>query len=158
MNRTIYLIICLLPILFCDSASAHQDRIIDLKNGELIGLPEKYQPAYLNIEKKTLQIGATRFEFPACVSKYFPETNDYDIQITSSWYHDLSKLPPYLTISIRPKGKDYSFNLLFDMDTLKPYKFEIQIHESDTVTSFHELDISAICQKNIEKSYTKIKP
>jgi hypothetical protein len=156
MKKKIFLSVFFLALVFCVSASAHQDRIITMENGKLIGLPERYQPAHLDLQKKSLRIGANQFNFPACVLKYFPNDDQYDIKITSSWYHDLSILPPYLSISIQPRGKDYSFDLLFDMDTLKPIKFEIQIRQPN-MTSFHELVISDSCRKSIEESYTKIK-
>jgi hypothetical protein len=157
MIKRISLFIFFLLFSFSITALAHVDRIINIKNGELIGLPEKYQPAFLDLQNKSLRIGNNKFEFPPCISKYFPNGNQYDIKITSSWYHDLSEMPPYLSILIQPLGKDYGFDLLFNMDTLKLIKIEIVIHESNKVTSYHQVLIDKMCMKSINNSYVKIK-
>jgi len=157
MNKKIYCLLFFIFLVFCVPSSAHQDRIVTIEDGTLSGLPKKYQPAYLDLDKKILQIKNNRFNFPPCVSKYFPKNDQYDVQITSSWYHDLSSLPPYLSISIHPKNKDYKFNLSFNMDTLEPIGFEIEIRESDVLTSFHQLEISDNCRQSIQDSYSKEK-
>ena len=152
-SKIIYIII----IISCVSVYAHKDTKITLDNYELIGLPDKYKPSYLNMKEKFLRIGHNRLDFPSCVLKYFPENKEYNLFITSSWYHDLSLMPPYLNISIFLKNKDYRFNLLFNMDTLMPYQFEIIIRDSDKTTYFHELKIDNSCLEDIKNSTKEIK-
>jgi hypothetical protein len=142
---------------FCVYVTAHSDRVIELKDGKLIGFPEKYQPAYLDLNAKSLQIGTIRFDFPACVSKYFSDDEQFEIEIISSWYHSMSRLPPYISIKISPKGKMHSYNLLLNMDTLRPIEFEIAIIESETTISYHELKINKRCKELIETSYSVTK-
>jgi hypothetical protein len=156
-NKKVCYFALLLLCAFYVLAFAHKDRIITIENGNLIGLPEEYQPAKLNLQKMYLQIGHNRLDFPPCISKYFPEDNQYTLEIAASWYHDLSILPPYLSISIKPNGKDYSFDLMFDMDTLNPIEFEIEIRESPTLIFCHQIKIDKHCLESIKNSLTKIK-
>jgi len=150
------LFVLFISAVICFSASAHQDRIIKLENGVLVGLPDKYQPAYFNLQKKSLQIGVNQLDFPPCISNYFSEDAQDDILITSSWHHDLTTIPPYLLISIQPQERYYSYKLLFDMDTLKPYDFQIDIRRTQTFTSHQSLVIDDNCHKSIEESLRQI--
>jgi hypothetical protein len=146
-------ILCVLCLFLRTPVAAHKDRIILIDNGKLVGLPDQYQPAYLNLQEKSLQVGTKHIVFPACVSKYFPENNNYTVKITASWYHATTAMPPYLLISIHPSGRNYNYRLLFNLDTPKPLKFEIEIHESESVTAFHQLVIDDICRESIERSF-----
>ena len=138
---------------FCVPVEAHQDRIIELKNGKLIGFPDKYHPAYFDLQKKSLQIGSNKFIFPQCVSRYFPENDKFELFITSSWYHDLKNIPPYMVIRIQPLKKEYTYELVFELDTLKIHHINIRVTESDTVTAIHELKIDDNCKEDIKNSY-----
>lgn len=151
-------LILFFSLFVCCPLSAHMDRIIELEEGKLIGLPQEYQPAFLDLQDMSLQIGSNRLKFPACVSKYFQNQTQYDVEITASWYHDVYTLPPYLGISILPKGRDHSFKLLFDMKTLNPIEFQIEIRDSDTVNSFYDLLINDPCRKSIQESCIKMSP
>jgi len=139
MNKKCLIYLFYFSLVFCIAVSSHEDKIITLKNNELIGLPQQYQPAYLDIQNRLLRIKSKQINFSPCISKYFPDDNQFDIKISSSWYHDLSIMPPYISILIQPKGKDYSFDLLFNMDTLKPFEIKIVTKESNKVTSWHKV-------------------
>lgn len=145
----------ILILSFYSSAFAHQDRVITLsEDGRLEGLPQQYQPANLDLTLMAFQIGMNTFNFPACVSKYFPADKKYKIQITSSWYHDRSLLPPYIKIKIFPHGRNFEYGLLFELDTLKPIEFQVMTHDSEHSMSYHALKINERCQQSIESSYS----
>lgn len=149
-------IICIFLIFCLNDVFAHEDMIITLQDGKLVNLPEQYQPASFDKNEFILQLGDKQIVFPECLKSYFPENHLYDLFLTASWYHDLSTLPPYLSFSIRPKGKDYSFNILFDMDTLIPFHIGIELKESEIVISNYQLSIDEYCLREIEKAVSVI--
>lgn len=103
----------------CASLPAHQDTIITWRDGRLEGLPAQFQPALFDEDKKILRIGRHEMVFPPVLTALFPEKGGYDLSFSSSWYHDgLADLPPYLSVTITPRGGPTSHNLLFDLNTL----------------------------------------
>lgn len=143
-------------LLVCFAASAHQDRIITLRHGELIGLPEKHRPAQLDLERGSLRIGGNRLDFPPCMARYFPKDRAYTVRVAASWTHDASLLPPYLSILVEPRGKHYAFQLLLNLNSLRPIRFEIQVRESQRATSTYEILIDAACREGIAASLMKV--
>ena len=53
----------------------------------------------------------------------------HDLKLTASAYHDPKILPPYLAITIQPKGKDFAYQLLLNLDTLDPVR--LLVHAPD---------------------------
>lgn len=156
MYKLIPIVTFLLCTLSFIPSEAHQDRIIELKNGRLVGLPDQYQPAYFDLENKSLQIGTNRIIFPPCVSTYFPDNEKYKLFITSSWYHSSDLLPPYIVFHIRPQNRDYNYELVFELDTLKPYHFLIHAKKSNSVTAMHKIEINESCEESIATSISKV--
>jgi hypothetical protein len=119
------LILIVLSILYSSFLFAHKDTGIKLQSdGALIGLPNKYEPALLDLKSLTLQIADKKLIIPECVSKYFGanDTFIYSIDISSSWYHNLDRLPPYLNITITPDNKNIEYTIRFNMITLELIK------------------------------------
>ncbi|WP_444905026.1 hypothetical protein ACJJIU_10030 [Microbulbifer sp. CnH-101-E] len=105
MTKLVYVF---LIMMVCGSSWAHQDTIIDLQGSQLVGLPEKYQPAVFDLEKNVLSIAGKRLVVPACYGQFFPKTNNYKISITASWYHsEVVELPPYMGIRIVENGESF---------------------------------------------------
>jgi len=67
---------------FCTSAFAHKDRIIQLKENKLIGLPEQYQPASFTITNQTISIGKNMVKIPDPIWKRFGNIQDENLIIT----------------------------------------------------------------------------
>ena len=134
-------IILFLWCLLVHSAAAHQDTLLKLSEGVLTGLPKEYEPARFDLSRKVLTIGGKELRFPAVLHRLFPDDfivapfgdpvvikgTPYDLKFSASWYHDLSGLPPYLLIRISPKNRDFAFEILIDLDTLKFIRVEANI-------------------------------
>lgn len=150
MIRTFF---ALLILTFCNQpASAHQDRIIKLENTQLVELPEQYQPAILNLKEKYLQLGKKRLNFPPCFMALFPDGADYDVELTSSWYHHSDTLPPYLNIRFHPDKNTYGYkySLLVDMDKLVPLHFHEVVQYTENSVGEQETEITKLCVKELQ--------
>jgi len=136
-------IIVFLWCLLVHAAAAHQDTVLKLSEGVLTGLPKKYEPAKFDLSRKVLTIGGKELRFPAVLHRLFPDDHiaapygdpvvikgtPYELAFSASWYHDLSGLPPYLSIRIAPKNRDFAFEILIDLDTLKFIRVEANIKD-----------------------------
>jgi hypothetical protein len=99
----------------CAAAFAHVDTGIELKGKTLVGLPSQYSPAELDLEAFRIRIGHHVMEFSPFLSSFF-RRQPYDLQVLASWYHEG---PPYLVLQITPKGRDYSYDVVLSLDTLR---------------------------------------
>src|SRR5690349_12848319 len=86
----------------------HKDTIIRLQGSKLVGLPEQYQPAELDLSAFRLRIGGRTTVFSHFLKSLFDQR--YDFEASASWYNR-SRLPSYLSLHISPKGKDYSYSI-----------------------------------------------
>ncbi|WP_044615846.1 hypothetical protein [Gynuella sunshinyii] len=152
MDRRFFLAVII--VMLSSFAYSHQDRIIQVgSDGGLIGLPDEYLPASINVREGQISIGGTTLNMPPCVFKYFQDHESYDLSVTSSWYHQRSSLPPYIQFKVSPKNKDFEYSLLFALKGLKVIDFEVITHPNKGVTSFHTIDIGERCKKSIERAY-----
>ena len=109
------LITSLIISVCCASAFAHKDRIILLKENNLEGLPEQYEPAIFSYETKELTIGKNSVVIPDCIWNLFGEATASEFKFSASWYHKKSDLPPYIHIGTHRSD----FFLLLNLDTLE---------------------------------------
>lgn len=123
----------------------HVDTQIGLHDGQLVGLPEQYQPAHFDQASYTLSVGQTRIVFPECIVKYFKEIENHEMDITASWYHENSRLPEYIGFEISSAAYQYKYNLLFDLNTLEPLWF--QIWTLDNGMYLHDIKIGQGCME-----------
>ncbi|GAB1267214.1 hypothetical protein NBRC116493_04670 [Aurantivibrio infirmus] len=135
---------------------SHQDTILTFENKNLLGLPDKFSPSMFDIEKMELSIGGKSLVFPPCVSKYFLDNDDYILEISASWYHDLRNIPPYISFYLKFTNRDYAYNLLFSLDTLEAIEFEVQTY-ADSGLFLHTIEIGSYCMESIRKNLTKAK-
>lgn len=120
-------------------AHAHVDTPLSLqKDGAITGLPEEYLPSSLSFERDAgrrvvgalLRLGGGEYSFPECMAGLFEKHSR--IELSASWYHRMSVLPPYISIKLRNAGKHQvpvAFSLLFNLRTAQPLKFEKIISE-----------------------------
>lgn len=142
-------------IVFSLHAYAHEDTIIRvLEGGVLEGLPEQYSPAKIDLNNKVISIGKTKFYMPPCVFKYFNDHDDYRLEVTGSWYHQRSILPPYISFNIFPKEKYFAYSLLFGLDDLRVIEFKVITLPSENVRYLHKIEIDELCAKSINDSYS----
>ena len=139
---------CLL-VCACSAVSAHKDRIIEREtDGKLVGLPNQYEPAFLTLRPKAiLRIGKNAVTIPQCLVEAL-SLRQSNLRFTSSWYHDLSILPPYLNIEVIQSESDNGFyngyGLLFNLDTLKLLQIHRVITAGESQTK-KEVSLEAIC-------------
>jgi hypothetical protein len=134
---------------------AHQDTIIQVKDTKLIGLPKDYAPAELDTKAFRLRIGRHAMTFSPFLKSLFVEP--YDLRMSASWYHERSILPPYLKLSIQPKKKDFSYSILFNLETLEVIELSVTLRVSDSVSRHLPVALSDPQREEIRKSIETLK-
>ena len=133
---------------------AHTDTL--LLKGEynrFDSLPSKYQPSGFDKNKMELKVSGNTLFFPSCLrDKFFYDV--HDLSIVASWYHDTSrsKLPPYLGVKIKPQGRSYDYSLLFELGTLKPISFHVNMEAANDGVVIHKIDIGSYCIQSIKNN------
>ena len=96
------------------TAMAHQDRRLTLSpSGAIPELPAPFAATRLRIEFKgpgraarlatiALSVPGHETRLPPCLLAQIPPASRRAIELSGSWDHDLSDLPPYLHLRIRP--------------------------------------------------------
>lgn len=148
---------------------AHQDTLLSVsKDGKIQGLPKEYEPAFLHIFKGglfsstsvKLEIKDHAVAFPTCISKVFSIPATERMTLSASWYHDLSRLPPYLAIYLpqRTSPKDTSwfdgYTMVINLRTAEI----ISLHKtkfSDSSLQREPVNLDSFCSAN---EISKIKP
>ncbi len=150
--RNIILFLSLIVLPF--SGIAHEDTPLKLMaDGRLIGLPEKYDAAYFDMESFSLCIGKKKIVVPECLTAYFENYQNYDVSFSASWYHDTELLPFYIHMELVSADEPYGYELLFNLETLEIFKVSkgkvvlaegrAHLYRSST------LEISNECQQQI---------
>lgn len=130
------------------SLAAHQDTPIQLKDGKLLGLPKEFEPAAFDLEKKILTISGKALPFPDSLKALFPDDRRVDqigesnavkgvpfaLKFSASWYHGPSFLPPYLLMKITPKDRDFSCEILVDIESVAFLEARVFLKISETRT------------------------
>lgn len=136
---------------------ANEDWVITRDDsGKLVGLPDRYNPAALNIGVKketetgdspdiSLEVGNKKLNFPPCVSRYFPAMESaYNLTLSSS-----SSLQIYIDVI----NASYSYMLSFDLATLEPRNFMIGTRVPGENGSYlHQLTIDERCLSQIKEN------
>ncbi len=136
-------------------APAHEDHILEIKGDKLVGLPDKYAPAEISLKESRLRIGDHVMVFSPLLKSLFEPP--HDLKLTASWNHDPKILPPYLVITIQPKGKDFGYELLLNLDTLDLIKLSVTLRESENSERVLPIALSDKRKEDIRKSIRKLK-
>jgi hypothetical protein len=128
------LILCVSILFFSrrDSLLAHQETGIQLKGVNLVGLPDRFTPAELDLTAGRLRIGHHAMTFSPFLKSLFDPP--HDLTISASWYHNLKTLPPYILLRIHPKTADFSYGIVLNLDTLELIEVFVTLRESATTT------------------------
>lgn len=124
---------------------AHQDRITSLSEDKLIGLPETFQPSELSIEQRVLRIASKSVRIPDCVWNEMYEPNAKRIMITSSWYHDSERLPPYISINVVNHKNDDEAQILLNLKTLEIIDFHRKLKTSESSWHLIHIELEKSC-------------
>jgi hypothetical protein len=77
--------------------------------------------------------------------------------ISASWYHERKILPPYLLLRIQPTKKDFSYELLLNLETLDVIELSVTLRESDSESRHLPIALSKQQKEDIRKSIQKLK-
>jgi hypothetical protein len=136
------LVIGVLPL------AGHQDTPIMFEGGALRGLPKEFEPAAFDLDKKTITISGKVLQFPESLQALFPDDRrvdqfgepnpvkgiPFDLKFSASWYHGPSLLPPYLLIAITPKNRDFTSEILIDIESVAILKAHVFLRISESRT------------------------
>jgi hypothetical protein len=145
----------IIVISLCVTSHAHVDKIITVEDNKLIGLPEEFQPAELDLEAKRLRINNHEMILPDYLNSLLTEEPN-ELKITASWYHTASKLPPYLGFNIKPIDKDYDYRILLDLNSLEIVYFCINIQIDEERSRWFEVDLDEDMKKRFRASIREI--
>ena len=151
------LILCAIILFFSQSGAvlAHKDALIRLKGTELVGLPEKFAPAELDLKAARLRIGHHVMTFSPFLKSLFDQS--HELVISASWYHNSKTLPPYIQFSIQPRKKDSSYAILLNLETLELIQVSVTMRESATTTREVLIDLSDDQKQAIRRSLQTLK-
>jgi hypothetical protein len=105
---TLVLLLCFLPVV----AFAHEERILPIKpDGTVTGLPQRFGAVRVQISRSRLQpksisgvaVTSSRFNIRlnSCVTDKLQGV--VSVEASGSWYHDLKRMPPYLSLTFYTK-------------------------------------------------------
>ncbi len=164
MKKPRNLVYCLLAMwLVCASAYAHTD--VPLKptaDGRLVAdsqdmkVPQEFQPLeYVKGVKgeHVIRIGDHSMKLAPYFESLFPDDGKYKVHFSTSWYHDLSLLPPYLLMRIEPEGRQFSYHLLLNMKDLSVIELSVVVDLGGGSTRDFPVDLSN-WEKEIKESVT----
>jgi hypothetical protein len=140
---------------WCGEAPAHEDHILRINGDKLVGLPDKYAPAEISVRESRLRIGDHVMVFSPLLKSLFELP--HELRLTASWYHDPKILPPYLVINIQPRRKDFSYQLLLNLDTLDLIEVSVKLRESEKSTRLLPIALSNEQKEDIRKSVRKVR-
>ena len=141
-------LICLaLLALWPRLAFGHADMIIRRDDNKLVGLPPAYQPAELDLKAFRIRIREHTEDFSPWLKSLFIQP--YDLQLSASWYHERSTLPPYLLMRIQPTGRDFSYEILLDLDAVRIIKADVVLRESAATIRYMPV---ALANRQISKA------
>lgn len=137
------------------AAYAHEDTLLQLKGTDLVGLPKNYTPAEFDVKAFRLRIGKHEMTFSPFLKNFFEQP--HDLRISASWYHDSESLPPYILLRIQPKKKDFSYDLLFNLDTLDLIELSVVLQTSDSSMRYLPIALRDQWKEDIKRSIRTLK-
>lgn len=140
--------------------------MLELKNnGVIVGLPEQYSPASLEIEispeatespvkEIQVEIAHHKLRVPQCVTRMLKTNNASNILLSASWYHDASSLPPYININFYNPGynpekwSNSGYSILLSLANAKIIEMTYsQVSTKERSTQLIPVTFSDFCHK-----------
>lgn len=141
-------LLILISFLFLTNANVmHQNTRLQIdKNGNIVGLPNKFSPAKFDISNKTLRIKNRIINFPECITNYFEEHKEPKLNLSASWYHSKDIMPYYLNFDISDKNVNYRYSILVNLETLELLELEKSTQKENSTLS-EEIKLDKDCLK-----------
>jgi hypothetical protein len=118
MNSRVFSKLALLSAILLFGASnvqAHLDKEIFLNDGDLVGLPDAYNPAHFDKEKYVLTVGDQSFKFPDFLIEILKsQAKESKIRMFAAWWHEGD---PYLNMEFMTE-KNGGYICFFSLDDL----------------------------------------
>ncbi|MFV9657320.1 hypothetical protein ACNFCK_20735 [Pseudomonas sp. NY15366] len=132
-------------------------------NGVVVGLPEQYSPATLEIEISTeatespvkeiqIEIAHKKLSVPQCIARMLKTNNTSNILLSASWYHEASSLPPYININFYDPGynpekwSNSGYSILFNLTNAKIIEMTYsQVSPKERSTQLNPVNFSNFC-------------
>lgn len=130
-------------------AMAHQDRRLTLSpTGAIPELPAPYEATRLRVEFKgqgraarlatiVLSVPGHETRLPPCLLAQIPPTSRKAIELSGSWDHELSDLPPYLHLRIRPANGGHNHVGPEDIELL------FSLRDARLISAQHDVPVGA---------------
>ena len=87
----------------------------------------------------------------------FPDDEKFEVHFSASWYHDLTLLPPYILVHIKPSGRQFSYRLLLNLKDLSVIQFSVEVELGGRSTREFPVDLRT-WKEEIEASVTPVEP
>jgi hypothetical protein len=116
------LLLTFLILIYSSYSLAHKNTGLEIQDdGTLVGLPQKYEPASFDLKSFVIEVSGKKLSIPNCVRRNVEANDeiDFSVDLSASWYHDLIRFPPYISIRIYPKNSKFDYLLLFNLDNLE---------------------------------------
>ena len=150
-----FVVYCVVNVVWSSALLAHEDTPIQIKDGALIGLPVKYLPAEFDTTVYRIRIGNHAMNFDPFLKSFFDQP--HELVISASWYHEPEILPPYIALHTRPRKKDFSYEMLLNLDTLEVIYIFVVLHMDDSSTRDLPIALTDQWKKDIKKSIQTLK-
>jgi hypothetical protein len=143
-------------IIFSGFSFAHKNTGLEVTaDGGLVGLPQKYEPASFDFKTFVVEIAGKKMLIPECVKhKLGVRVNeDYSLDLSASWYHNSTTLPPYIKINVSPNNGKYDYHMLLNLNDLKLIGAKQTDKRSDIIGFRHSrepIEFSADCLESIK--------
>ena len=149
--------------LVCLSAYAHTDVPLKItEDGSLVAdpedmkVPKRFQPLQYDQKEQLIRIGDHRMKLAPYFRSLFPDDGKYKVHFSTSWYHDLTLLPPYILMRIEPEGRQFHYDLLLSLKDLSVIEFSVEVDLGGGSSRYFPVDLTH-WEREIKDSVTVLK-
>ena len=135
-------------ILLTATKADHQDTPLELKeDGTILGLPERFEPAKIDLSEKYLRINNHEVFFPPCLNQYLSHKTTTNLRLSGSWYHSKEIMPYYLNVQLTHGDEKHFYSILFDLETLNLIEAREYFNDGNSYY-YPEIKLDSLCLAN----------
>ncbi|MBD9417580.1 hypothetical protein IB234_23735 [Pseudomonas sp. PDM16] len=145
-------------------------------SGAIVGLPEQYLPATLEIELSTdatatavekiqIEIAKNKLSLPQCIMQLLKTNNASDISLSASWYHEASSLPHYINVNFYDPGynpekwANSGYSIIFNLANAKIIDMTYsQVSPDGSSSQLHPVNFSSLCRNQEIENFLDATP